>query len=210
MLSRCTRPSSPAVTRLVPRRQHGNPLNINHEPPHTGHERLWSRRRLRPCPTSLNQRHLHVETRQATARAAGQHPRPGLSGAALRLYLAPSFWMAGTKKFASNEFASERGPRLDFVLTVCDNAAAESCPDFPGAPWRIHWSLPDPAAVAPDDKRQAFSGCFDALRTRVEAINRGAEAGVDLAQAPKEQKIGGSQQQPGPLVHRGPQRNSRL
>jgi arsenate reductase len=82
----------------------------------------------------------------------------------------------GTNAFRSkswNEFAPERGPRLDFVLTVCDNAAAESCPDFPGAPQRIHWSLPDPAVATGTavQVRRSFSRCFDALRVRVETLS---------------------------------------
>lgn len=58
---------------------------------------------------------------------------------------------------------------MDFFITVCDNAARERCPDFPGAPQHIHWSFSDPAATTgtPDQVRRAFSGCFDALRIRV-------------------------------------------
>ncbi|MEN8177594.1 MAG: arsenate reductase ArsC [Pseudomonadota bacterium] len=71
------------------------------------------------------------------------------------------------------EFTEEQTPSLDFVITVCDNAASERCPDFPDAPQRIHWSFPDPAATTGthDQVRSAFNRCFDALKTRVETLS---------------------------------------
>ncbi|MEN8129421.1 MAG: arsenate reductase ArsC [Pseudomonadota bacterium] len=71
------------------------------------------------------------------------------------------------------EFAEQQTPSLDFVITVCDNAAGERCPDFPGAPQRVHWSFPDPAATTgtADQVRRSFSRCFDALRIRVETLS---------------------------------------
>lgn len=71
------------------------------------------------------------------------------------------------------EFAEQQAPSLDFVITVCDNAAREHCPDFPGTPQRVHWGFPDPAAATgtTDQVRRSFSHCFDALRTRVETLS---------------------------------------
>lgn len=78
-----------------------------------------------------------------------------------------------------DEFVSPAAPVLDFVVTVCDNAAAESCPIFPGgpegtSPLRIHWGLPDPAAVTgtDDDKRRAFASCYDVLQSRITQLIR--------------------------------------
>ncbi len=68
-----------------------------------------------------------------------------------------------------NEFEGQAAPRMDIVITVCDNAAQESCPVFMGVPVSIHWGLPDPAAVTGSDdvKRQAFADCYKALESLI-------------------------------------------
>jgi len=71
-----------------------------------------------------------------------------------------------------HEFHGDNAPNIDFVITVCDNAAAESCPIFTGSALKIHWSFPDPAAQKGSDDtiRQAFNTCFKQIKTRVETI----------------------------------------
>ncbi len=71
-----------------------------------------------------------------------------------------------------DEFEGEGSPHLDIVLTVCDNAAQESCPIFPGAPRSLHWGLPDPAAVtgSEEEKRGAFADCFRTLQFRITSL----------------------------------------
>ena len=58
-------------------------------------------------------------------------------------------------------------PQLDFVFTVCDNAAGEVCPAWPGQPMTAHWGIEDPAAVEGEGKRQAFRNAFYALQRRI-------------------------------------------
>ncbi len=71
-----------------------------------------------------------------------------------------------------SEFTGEGAPIIDFVITVCDNAAGESCPIFPGPATRIHWGLPDPAAVKGNDAEiaAAFASVYATLRERVVAL----------------------------------------
>ena len=106
------------------------------------------------------------------AYSAGSHPVGRVNPFALeqveKLGLEPSAFRSKSWQ----EFEGAQAPTLDFVITVCDNAAAEFCPRFPGIPDRIHWGLPDPAAMrgSPQDVRDAFARCFDVLHTRVKAL----------------------------------------
>ena len=71
-----------------------------------------------------------------------------------------------------DEYAAPDAPRMDFVFTVCDNAAAESCPFWPGQPMSAHWGVPDPAAVegSDEDKRHAFRQALSALSARINLL----------------------------------------
>lgn len=71
-----------------------------------------------------------------------------------------------------NEFQQENAPDIDFVLTVCDNAAGEKCPIFKGSALKIHWSFPDPAAQIGSDSviAHSFNSVFNALKKRVETM----------------------------------------
>jgi arsenate reductase len=76
----------------------------------------------------------------------------------------------GLRSKSWDEFAAPDAPLMDFVITVCDQAAGERCPYWPGQPVTAHWGMPDPAAVkgTADQKRRAFSGTANALRRRIE------------------------------------------
>jgi protein-tyrosine-phosphatase len=78
----------------------------------------------------------------------------------------------GLRSKSWDEFASAAAPKLDLVVTVCDNAAAEVCPVWPGGPVSAHWGVPDPAAVSgsDDDKRKAFAEAFGALKARIDRL----------------------------------------
>ena len=75
----------------------------------------------------------------------------------------------GLRSKAWDEFAAPGAPELDFVFTVCDNAAGEVCPIWPGQPISAHWGVEDPAAVegADEEKRKAFMKAFAVLQRRI-------------------------------------------
>ena len=76
----------------------------------------------------------------------------------------------GLRSKSWNEFAAPGAPRLDFVFTVCDHAAQETCPTWPGQPMTAHWGIADPAAAAQgsdEEKRRAFNVAFRELDARI-------------------------------------------
>ena len=101
--------------------------------------------------------------------SAGSHPKGAVHPIALELLKHLNLPTAGLRSKDWNEFASPGAEPLDFVFTVCDNAAGEVCPDWPGQPMTAHWGLPDPAAVegSETDKWLAFRDAFGALDNRI-------------------------------------------
>lgn len=79
---------------------------------------------------------------------------------------------AGLRSKSWDVFAGPDAPRMDLIVTVCDNAAGEVCPYWPGHPAKAHWGYADPSLVegAPDEKRQAFAGTRDDIRKRLESF----------------------------------------
>ena len=104
-----------------------------------------------------------------TAFSAGSHPAGKVNPFALELIEKNRFPMQGLRSKNWDEFAQPGAPELDFVFTVCDNAAGEVCPVWPGQPITAHWGVNDPAAVESDDaaKRKAFFRAFNELTTRI-------------------------------------------
>jgi arsenate reductase len=104
-----------------------------------------------------------------TAYSAGSHPKGAVHPAALRLLDAANFPTVGLRSKPWDEFAKPGSPPLDFVFTVCDNAAGEVCPIWPGQPMTAHWGIPDPAAAegAPEQINQAFRDAFVHLDRRI-------------------------------------------
>ena len=86
-----------------------------------------------------------------------------------------------------DEFAAPDAPQMDLIITVCDNAAGETCPIWPGHPATAHWGLPDPAAAAPDDIAHAFQFAFTTIHARIKALMSLTEA--DLASPDQLAKI---------------------
>jgi protein-tyrosine-phosphatase len=104
-----------------------------------------------------------------SAFSAGSHPGGQVNPFALEL-LEKNHSPTGELRSKSwDEFAQPDAPRLDFVITVCDNAAGEVCPAWPGQPITAHWGIPDPAAVAGSDeaKRHAFVEAMAQLQRRI-------------------------------------------
>jgi arsenate reductase (thioredoxin) len=104
-----------------------------------------------------------------TAYSAGSHPSGTVRPEALRQLEAAQIPTQGLRSKALNEFSLPGSPKLDFVFTVCDNAANEPCPIWPGQPMTAHWGVPDPAAVqgTPDQIRRAFREAFFLLDRRI-------------------------------------------
>ena len=101
--------------------------------------------------------------------SAGSHPKGTVHPIALELLQHMKLPTAGLRSKSWDEFAAAGVPPLDFVFTVCDNAAGEVCPYWPGHPVTAHWGVPDPAAVegTDADKWVAFRSAFQALENRI-------------------------------------------
>ena len=104
------------------------------------------------------------------AYSAGSHPNGKVNPFALELLQSMHLPTEGLRSKSWDEFASSGAPHLDFVFTVCDNAAGEVCPLWPGQPMTAHWGVEDPAAVEGSDdvKRKAFSQAANQLRNRIQ------------------------------------------
>ena len=101
--------------------------------------------------------------------SAGSHPKGEVHPIALELLEQLHLPIEGLRSRSWDEFAAPGATPLDFVFTVCDNAAGEVCPYWPGQPMTAHWGLPDPAAVEGSDTEKwlAFRATFQALENRI-------------------------------------------
>jgi arsenate reductase len=104
------------------------------------------------------------------AFSAGSHPSGRVNPFAIELVREMGYPVENLRSKSWDEFAQPDAPRMDFVVTVCDNAAGEACPLWPGHPATAHWGFPDPAAVVGTDeqKRAAFALALHQIRTRVQ------------------------------------------
>jgi arsenate reductase len=103
------------------------------------------------------------------AYSAGSHPKGEGHPLALRTLDEMGFLTEGYRSKPWDEFAVEGAPELDFVFTVCDNAAGEVCPTWPGQPMTAHWGIEDAAGVEGDEeiRRRAFRNAFFSLERRI-------------------------------------------
>ena len=103
------------------------------------------------------------------AFSAGSHPKGEVHPYALDLLRKLNFDVSRLRSKSWSEFARPEAPKLDFVFTVCDDAAAEVCPVWPGQPMTAHWGIPDPAAATGNEAevRLAFADAFRMLNNRI-------------------------------------------
>ncbi|MGC2461527.1 MAG: arsenate reductase ArsC [Steroidobacteraceae bacterium] len=103
------------------------------------------------------------------AFSAGSHPTGRVNPLAIEQLERARLPTEGLRSKDWDEFARPGAPALDFVFTVCDRAASEVCPVWPGQPMTAHWGIEDPAAVQGDEtrRRRAFSVAFSALQRRI-------------------------------------------
>ncbi|HET6604751.1 MAG TPA: arsenate reductase ArsC [Xanthomonadaceae bacterium] len=106
------------------------------------------------------------------AASAGSHPAGAVHPAALDQLRARGFGTDGLRSKSWDEFAAPGSAPFELVVTVCDHAAGEACPAFPGDFTRVHWSLPDPAAVDGDARAraEAFARTHRVLLARLQAL----------------------------------------
>ncbi len=125
--------------------------------------------------------------------SAGSHPKGAVHPLALALLERMGMPTAGLRSKTWDEFARPDAPPLDFIFTVCDNAAGEVCPVWPGQPTSAHWGQPDPAAVEGTDlqKVSAFREALRVLERRIELFTALPIASLDaLALGSKVRAIG--------------------
>jgi arsenate reductase len=115
------------------------------------------------------------------AYSAGSHPRGEVNPHALDLLKRLDFDVSQFRSKPWDEFARPNSPPLDFVITVCDSAAGEVCPIWPGQPMSAHWSMPDPAAVEgpPTEIALAFAETYRMLNNRISAFANLKMSGLD-------------------------------
>ena len=105
--------------------------------------------------------------RDVRAHSAGSSPSGRINPHALQVLEAAGIDTAGTRSKSWDEFAAPGAPEMRIVITVCDSAAAEICPYWPGSPVRIHWGYPDPSNAPEEQKAQAFELTRQAIGYRM-------------------------------------------
>jgi protein-tyrosine-phosphatase len=136
--------------------------------------------------------HLAQTDGRFRAHSAGSHPRGGVHPLTLAVLREQRVPVEGLRSKSWDEFAGPGAPPIDVVITVCDQAAAEPCPLWPGHPLTAHWGVPDPAAAGGSDerKRRAFLEACLVLRRRIELLtglfpaDLAGAGGLDLSSQP--------------------------
>ena len=130
------------------------------------------------------------------AFSAGSQPKGAVNPVALRVLASLDYPTDGLRSKSWQEFAAPDAPVMDFVFTVCDGAAGESCPVWPGQPMTAHWGIEDPAAVEGTDiqKEAAFVAAFRYMKNRISLFTALRLASIDrMALGTKLRDIGNSE-----------------
>ena len=101
------------------------------------------------------------------AYSAGSFPKPDVHPMTLEVLRAHGLSTEGLRSKSWDEFATADSPVMDFIFTVCDNAAGETCPIWPGHPMTAHWGIEDPAKVEGERQKQAFVTAMGYLKARI-------------------------------------------
>lgn len=122
-----------------------------------------------------------VGSHRFKAYSAGSHPKGAVNPHAIELLQRLDYDTAHLRSKPWDEFARPDSPPLSFVITVCDSAAGEVCPVWPGQPMTAHWGMPDPAAIegTPAEVSLAFAECYRMLNNRISAFANLKLSGLD-------------------------------
>ena len=113
----------------------------------------------------------HLGKGRITAFSAGSKPGGEVNPVAVETLQRHGVPCVGARSKSWDEFARPDAPKIDFIFTVCSNAASEPCPIWPGHPTTAHWAIPDPAHVEPmDARRAAFEVAYQSLQQRIAAF----------------------------------------
>jgi len=113
----------------------------------------------------------HAGQGRFRAFSAGSHPGGTVNPFAIELLRSRGLEVADLRSKSWDEFAAPGAPHMDFVFTVCDSAAGETCPYWPGQPVTAHWGVPDPPAAGDEAaQRKAFREAFFTLKRRIELL----------------------------------------
>jgi arsenate reductase len=111
----------------------------------------------------------HLGKGKFKAYSAGSQPAGRVNPGAIELLQEKGFSLDGLRSKSWDEYAAPGAPEIDFIFTVCDNAAGETCPIWPGKPATAHWGIPDPAHIEGDEaRRAAFKKAYDQLARRIQ------------------------------------------
>ncbi|WP_332688800.1 arsenate reductase ArsC [Devosia sp.] len=128
----------------------------------------------------------HVGKGQFRAFSAGSNPKGDVHPLTFEALRTAGIATDGLRSKAWDEFATPDAPKMDFVFTVCDNAAGEACPVWPGQPMTAHWGIEDPAAIqgTPFQQQAAFDSALRSMRNRITAFMSLPLASIDRMALP--------------------------